>query len=71
MMHEQAGYCDEAPDHPLPITAAFSIIHIIFVEECSCLMQNLIYIHCSTLSHFEYNGHTENAHSVAFTASTD
>ena len=50
MMHEQAGYCDEAPDHPLPITAAFSIIQIIFVEECSCLMQNLMEICWSTRS---------------------
>ena len=48
--------------HQLPIAAAFWIIWIVSMEECSSLMQNLmqslLQIHCSTCSHFECNSHT-------------
>ena len=40
--------CDEAANHQLPIAAAFWIISIVSVEECSSLMQNLMQSHCST-----------------------
>ena len=50
MMHEWALCCDEAANHQLPIAAAFCIIKIVSVEECSSLMQNLTQIHCSTHS---------------------
>ena len=49
-MHEWARCCDEAANHQLPIVAAFLIIWIVSVEECSSLMQNLMQIHCSTNS---------------------
>ena len=42
--------CDEAANHQLPIAAAFWIIWIVSMEECSSLTQNLIHIHCSTRS---------------------
>ena len=48
---------DEDANHQLPIPAAFWIIQIDYVEECSSLMQNLIQIHCSTSS-FECDSHT-------------
>ena len=47
MMHERAHYHDEAVNHQLPIAAAFWIIWIVSVEECSRLM-HLMQIHCST-----------------------
>ena len=47
LMHEQVCCCDEAANHQLPIAAAFLIIRIVSVEECSSLMQNLMQIHCS------------------------
>ena len=56
MVHESrhgawVGCChDKAVNHQLPIAAAFCIIWIVSVEECSSLMQNLIQIRCSTLS---------------------
>ena len=43
-------HCDEVANHQLPIAAAFWIIWIVSVEECSNLMQNLIQIRCSTCS---------------------
>ena len=50
LMHEQAHCHDEAANHQLPIAAAFWIIWIVSVEECSSLMQNLMQTHCSTCS---------------------
>ena len=46
----RARCCDEAANHPLPIAAAFWIIWIVPVEECSSLTQNLMQISCSTCS---------------------
>ena len=40
----------------LPIAAGSWIIRIVSLEECSSLMQNLMQISCSTLSHFECDG---------------
>ena len=50
MMHEQVHCCDEAAKHQSPIAVAFRITWIVFAEECSSLMQNLMQIHCSTQS---------------------
>ena len=50
VVHEQACCPDEATNHQLPIAAAFWIIQIVTMEECSSLMQNLMHIHCSTYS---------------------
>ena len=58
-MHEQVHRCDEAANHRLPIVAAFWIIQIVSTEECSSLSQNLMQIPCSTLCHFECDGHTQ------------
>ena len=49
-MHKQLPSGDEAANHQLPIVAAFWIIWIVPMEECSSLMQNLRQIHCSTRS---------------------
>ena len=49
-MHEQTCCCDEAASHQLPTAAAFWIIEIVSVEECSSLTQNLTQIFCSTCS---------------------
>ena len=49
-MCERAQCHDEAANHLLPIAAAFWIIQIISMEECSSLTQNLLQIHCSTCS---------------------
>ena len=48
--HEQVHCCDEVVNHQLCIVAAFWIIQIVPVEECSCLTQNLMQIWCSTHS---------------------
>ena len=50
MMHEQAHCLDEAANHQLPIAAAFWIVQVVSMEECSSLTQNLMQIHCSTCS---------------------
>ena len=50
VMHEWLHCCNEADNHQLPIAAAFWITWIISAEECLILMQNLMQIHCSTLS---------------------
>ena len=50
MIHKQVHCWDEAANHQLPIAAAFWIIQIVSVEECSSLMQNLMQICCSTQS---------------------
>ena len=50
VMHKWTHCCDEAASHQLPIAAAFWIIRIVFAEECSSLMQNLMQICCSTCS---------------------
>ena len=50
MMDEQAHCRDEAASHQLPIAVAFWITWIVFVEECSSLMQNLMQFHGSTYS---------------------
>ena len=49
VVHEWAC-CDEAANHQSPIAAAFWIIWIVSVEECSSWTQNLTQIHCSTRS---------------------
>ena len=49
-MHKWAHCRDKTANHQLPIAAAFWIIRIVFTEECSSLMQNLMQIHCSTCS---------------------
>ena len=43
-MHEREQCCDEVVSHQLPIAAAFWVIWIVSVEECSSLMQNLMQI---------------------------
>ena len=48
--HEQVPCHDEAANHQLCITGTFWIIPVVSLEECSCLMQNLMQIHCSTHS---------------------
>ena len=59
MMHEQVHCHGEAANHQLPIAAAFWIIWMVSMEECTSLRQNLMQIHCSTCSViFECNGHT-------------
>ena len=50
MTHEQVHCRDEAASHQLPIAAAFWIIQIVSMEECSSLMQNLMDVCCSTCS---------------------
>ena len=50
VMHEQAHCLVEAANHQLPIAAAFWIIRIVSMEECSNLMQNLMQSCCSTCS---------------------
>ena len=50
VMHEWAHCHDEAANHQLPITAAFWIIWIVSVEECSSLVQNSMEIYCFTCS---------------------
>ena len=50
VMHERMCCCDEAANHYLPIAAAFWIIWVVSMEECSSLMQNLMQIHCSSCS---------------------
>ena len=50
VMREQASCGDEAANHQLPIAAAFWIIQIVSVEECSSFMQNMMQSHCSTCS---------------------
>ena len=55
-MHEWACYCDEAANPPLPTAAAFWVIWIVSIEECSSLTQ----IWCrfiALLCHFERDGH--------------
>ena len=49
-MREWARCRDEAAHHQLPIAAAFWIIRIVSMEECSNLMQNLMQSCCSTCS---------------------
>ena len=46
---------------------AFWIIWMVSVEECSCLMQNLMHIHCSTQSFWMRQPHSTHAHSLAST----
>ena len=46
MMNEQVRCHGEATNHQLPIAAAFRTIPIIYMEECSSLMQNWMQIHC-------------------------
>ena len=48
--HEWVCCHDEASNHQWPVAAAFWIIWIVSVEECSSLTQNLMQIHCSTCS---------------------
>ena len=50
VIHEWVCCHDEAANHQLPIAAAFWIIRIVSVEECSSLVQNLMQIWCSTCS---------------------
>ena len=50
MTHERVCCCDEAANHQLSIVADFWIIQIVYAEECSILMQNMMQTHCSTHS---------------------
>ena len=50
VMHERAHCRDEDANHQLPTAAAFWIIRIVSVEECSSLTWNLLQICCSTRS---------------------
>ena len=47
-MYEQVCHCGEAANHQWAIAAAFWIIWIVSVEECSSLTQNFTQICCST-----------------------
>ena len=58
VMHERARCGDEAANHQVPIAAAFWIIWIVSVEECSSLTQNLMQIHFSTCSVILNDSHT-------------
>ena len=49
-MHEQVCCFNEAASHQLPIAVALWIIQIVSMEECSSLMQNLMWICCSIRS---------------------
>ena len=66
-MHKWACYHNEAANHQLPVAAAFWIIKIVSVEECSSLRQNLMQIHCSTHSVI-LKPHSTHAHSTASSA---
>ena len=57
VMHEWAHCHNEATNHQLPTAAAFWVIQIVSVEECSNLTQNLMQIHRSSYS-VVCNGHT-------------
>ena len=50
VIHEQTCCHDEAANQHLSIAAAFRIIWIVPMEECSSLTQNWMQIHCSTRS---------------------
>ena len=50
MMYKQVRCHAEAANQQLPIAAAFCIIWIVSVEECSSFTQNLVQIYCSTCS---------------------
>ena len=67
-MHEWACCHEEAANHQLPIAAAFWIIQIVSLEECSTSTQNSMQICCSTHSFWMQWPHSTHAHS---TASTD
>ena len=56
VIHERAHCHDEAADHQLLIAAAFWMIWIVSVEECSSLLQNVMQI-CCVLTHFECDSH--------------
>ena len=58
MIHAQAHCCDEVDKHQLPIAAAFWIIQIFSVEECTNLRQNLMQICCSTQSFWMWQSHS-------------
>ena len=65
VMHEWVCCGDEAAHHQLPIAAAFWIIWIVSVEECSSLMQNLMQICCSpSQSFWRRRPHSTQAHSL-------
>ena len=46
--HEWARCCDEVANHQLSIAIMFCISHIVSMEECSSLTQNLMQICCCT-----------------------
>ena len=71
LMHERVYCHDEAAGHQLPIGAAFWIIQIVSVEECSSLTQNLMQIHCSTQSFWMWWPLSIHAHCMASTTPTD
>ena len=64
MMHELVHCHDGAANHQLPIAAAFWIIQIVFVEECSRLTQNLMQNRCCTRSVILYVTATQYTHSL-------
>ena len=49
-MHEWVHCRDEAANHQLPIAAAFGIIRIVSMEECSSLTQNSMQIQSAILN---------------------
>ena len=57
MMHEWMC-CDKTANHQLPLAAAFWIIRIVSMEECSSLMQNLMDSLLYSLSHSVCDSHT-------------
>ena len=57
-MHEQVCCHDEAVNYLLPTGVAFWIIQIVSGEEYSSLMQNMMQIYCSLISHFDGKDHT-------------
>ena len=71
--HEQAHCHDEAANHPLPRAVAFWVTTIVFMEEYSSLMQNLMQICGSTHSKSFWMQwpHSTHAHSIASTTPTD
>ena len=72
MLHECVRYHDEAANHQLPIAAAFWIIGIVSMEECSSLSKIwCIFIALLAQSFWTRWPHRTQAHSTVSTASVD
>ena len=65
VMQEWTCCRDEAASHQVPRAAAFWIIWIVSMEECSSLTQNLMRIHCSTCPVILYTMATQYACSLS------